>query len=74
MTRVLITGSGGYIGQVLMPIEGRIGRTFTVEVSHDFQTWTPVAAVQNLDGILKFVDPDAVDYQQRFYRVTFGQR
>ena len=51
-------------GQVVMAIEGRLGRAFYIEGSNDLQNWSPVAALVNLDGLLQFVDPAAVDFQQ----------
>jgi enediyne biosynthesis protein E4 len=46
-----------------------IGMRFTVEASATLTSWTPLSTVTNTTGTVRFADPDAANYQQRFYRV-----
>jgi hypothetical protein len=41
-----------------------------IEWSSNFLTWIPLLTLTNNGGGLYFVDPDAVNWPQRFYRAV----
>jgi len=41
---------------------------YTVEVSDDLKTWTPLKTTKPGDTWKEITDPEAPDYEQRFYR------
>lgn len=48
---------------------GTNGHCFRFETSADLVHWIPVCTNVVTDGAIHFVDPEAPDYPQRFYRV-----
>lgn len=46
------------------------GDWFRVEWTHDLVNWAPLCTIQIVEGALHFVDPDAEDSAQRFYRAV----
>ena len=46
-----------------------IGQPMEVQASTDLQSWVTLTTITNSGGILNFVDPDAKNYPQRFYRL-----
>jgi hypothetical protein len=44
------------------------GQVFTIESSSDLKRWTTAAAVTNLNGTLKFSNPDGAAGERLFYR------
>ena len=48
------------------------GDCFRVEVTRDFQAWTPLGTVPANEGHAHFVDPDAPGHAHRFYRFVPG--
>jgi len=57
-------------GGLRIGIEGELGRSYLIEASSDLAIWQPVAAVENANGILQFVDRQARTSNHRFYRVV----
>jgi hypothetical protein len=49
---------------------GTNGAWFRVEWSGDLMNWTPLCTNAVVDGALHFVDPDADDSPQRYYRAV----
>jgi len=48
--------------------QGIIGSWFTIECSTNLVDWTPICTNSVTDGAIHFVDPDAAENPQRFYR------
>ena len=44
------------------------GMPFEIQAATNLMDWTSVATVTNLDGTLKFEDPNAISHPRRFYR------
>jgi hypothetical protein len=72
----LVTGAPG-VGplellsndEVRIGIDGEPGQSYSVEASTDLVTWTEVATVEEINGTLRFPDPQRTEWRQRFYRV-----
>ena len=45
------------------------GNQFTLQASTDLQHWVDLTILTNIGSILNFVDPEAIKYPQRFYRL-----
>jgi len=43
---------------------------FHIEYTTNFSTWTPICTNQLVNGAVDFVDPDASEDNQRFYRIV----
>jgi hypothetical protein len=46
------------------------GMAFGLQASTDLAAWTSLGTATNLDGTLKFSDPDVADHPHRFYRAV----
>ena len=46
-----------------------IGQSMEIQASSDLQSWETLTTITNTGGIINFVDPDAKNYPQRFYRL-----
>jgi hypothetical protein len=56
-------------GEVRLTLKGLIGRTYDVEVTEDFTTWTVMATLTlGANGSLEFTDKSAASFPRRFYR------
>jgi hypothetical protein len=55
--------------EVRIGIDGEPGQSYSVEASTDLVTWTEVATVEEINGTLRFPDPQRTEWRQRFYRV-----
>jgi hypothetical protein len=53
-----------------MILGGEVGMGYTIEVSTDLVHWSAVSTVTTATGVLNFVDPEAKNSGQRFYRAT----
>ena len=51
---------------------GTNGSFYSVEVSSDLQTWTPIGTNVVLKGSIHFADPDAINLSGRYYRVILS--
>ena len=57
-------------GTLSIGIQGELARSYVIESSSDLVSWEPIAVVENSNGTLQFVDPQANTFDQRFYRVS----
>jgi len=57
-------------GETSLTLTGLAGQTYDIEATVDFATWA-VIDTETIDdtGTLDLIDPDAVNYPQRFYRM-----
>lgn len=55
-------------GSNLLRLTGEANRTYVLEVSTDFQTWTPIKTNSPPDGIFEYLDTGAIGQPKRFYR------
>lgn len=56
--------------QVVLTVTGQIGRTYDLQVTQGFTTWTVIGTVTvGASGSLEFVDPNAANFPARFYRM-----
>lgn len=55
-------------GEALMELTGEPFRTYVIDATVDFVTWTPVKTNTPTDGILTFLDTNAVGMGMRSYR------
>ena len=46
-----------------------IGQSMEIQATSDLQSWETLTTITNTGGTLHFIDPDAKNYPQRFYRV-----
>jgi hypothetical protein len=61
-------------GSVLLSINGSPGDSYDIEATGDFINWTVIGtATLDADGSADFTDVAAVNYPQRFYRVSENQ-
>ena len=51
-----------------LSLNGELGVIYSIEVSTDLVTWTPLTTLTNSGGSLSFVDPEATGPGHRFYR------
>ena len=55
-------------GRAMLQMGGDDATDYTVEVSDDLKTWTPLETAKPGDTGKEITDADALDYEQRFYR------
>jgi hypothetical protein len=55
--------------QVELTLIADEGLTFTIEASHDMRMWEPLATFKSGSVPIRFNDPKAGDFNNRFYRV-----
>jgi hypothetical protein len=55
-------------GRAILQLGGDATTDYTVEVSGDLKTWTPLQTSQPGDTWKEIADAEAPDYEQRFYR------
>jgi len=55
-------------GRAMLQMGGDAATDYTVEVSDDLKTWTPLETAKPGDTGKEITDADALDYEQRFYR------
>ena len=55
-------------GRAMLQLGGDDATDYTVEVSDDLKTWTPLETAKPGDTGKEIADADAPDYEQRFYR------
>lgn len=55
-------------GSNLLRLTGEPNRTYVIEATTDFQTWTPIKTNTPPDGIFEHLDLDAIGKAARFYR------
>jgi hypothetical protein len=55
-------------GRAILQLGGDATTDYTVEVSHDLETWTPLQTAKPGDTWMEIADDEAPDYEQRFYR------
>jgi hypothetical protein len=55
--------------QVILTVAGEVGRTYNIQASQDFITWTAIGtALVPAGGSLNFTDTNAASFPKRFYR------
>ncbi len=55
--------------EVILTVAGPAGRTYNLQASEDFTTWTAIGAVTTgAGGSVDFTDANAASYATRFYR------
>ena len=53
---------------------GPVGQTYDLEATQDFTTWAVIGTgTIDANGSLSFTDPEAGNFQQRFYRTRETQ-
>ena len=58
-----------------MVLRGMAGEEYALEVSEDLVKWETLDSVTvAADGEVRFVDPDARDFPQRFYRIRYRRQ
>ena len=61
-------------GSMTLHLTGPPSHTCEIEATEDFTTWTVIGTVTlNAGGALDFIDPDAANFPQRFYRTRDSQ-
>ena len=61
-------------GQVVLTLGGRVGHTYDVQATPDLETWTVIGTVAiEASGSAVFIDPQATDFPERFYRTRDTQ-
>lgn len=55
-------------GSNLLRLTGEANRTYVLDVTTDFQTWTPIKTNSPPDGIFEYLDTGAIGQPLRFYR------
>jgi len=55
-------------GSNLMRLYGEPNKSYTIEATADFQTWTPISTSTPPEGILEYLDTAAAGQAKRFYR------
>lgn len=61
-------------GSMMLHLTGPPSHTYEIEATGDFTTWTVIGTVTlNAGGALDFIDPDAANFPQRFYRTRDSQ-
>jgi hypothetical protein len=56
-------------GQFTLTVTGTTGHTYDLEATQDFTNWTVIGTgTVDGSGSLNFTDPNAANFQQRFYR------
>ncbi len=67
-SRLQIAANTG--AQMVLNIEGVTGQSYTIEATQDLKTWAAIGSVTpGANGSANFVDPNAANFAQRFYRV-----
>jgi hypothetical protein len=54
--------------QCLLCMSGQVGHAYSILATTNFQYWTNIGIMQNVNGLLEFPDPDTTNYARRFYR------
>jgi sugar lactone lactonase YvrE len=57
-------------GQVQINVTGWSGENYELETSTDLMNWAPLGRFTNINGVLRFNQPEPVNPPQRFYRVA----
>jgi hypothetical protein len=61
-------------GQFMLTVTGPVGRTYEIEATQDFLTWTVIGTVTlGANGAQDFTDTNAMNFPQRFYRARDAQ-
>jgi hypothetical protein len=50
-------------------LNSSIGKSMEIQASSDLQNWETLTTITNTGGVINFVDPDAKNYPERFYRL-----
>lgn len=57
-------------GQIILTLGGQVGSTYNIQASTDLISWTNIGTgLLPVGGVLDFVDPNAANFPQRFYRM-----
>ena len=65
---------GAAAGQFILTLTGQSGHVYEIQATQDFKTWTIIgAATMGVGGSLDFVDTNAANFPQRFYRTYDDQ-
>jgi hypothetical protein len=60
---------GAAAGQFILTLTGQAGHIYEIQATQDFKTWTIIDTVtMGVGGSLDFVDTNASNFPQRFYR------
>jgi hypothetical protein len=57
-------------GQVRFTVSGLCGDVYQILGSTNLQHWQILGTITNVSGAVKFIDPSATNYTQRFYRLV----
>jgi len=58
-------------GPTILTVQGSAGRTYTIEATQDWRTWTPLTTLtMGASGWMEFVDREAFRFPGRYYRRT----
>src|SRR5258708_3704403 len=69
LTASATTRNGTPMNQFQFSLRGKANETYLIQASTDLRTWTAVATSQaSSDGVIRFTDPGADNFTQRFYR------
>ena len=61
-------------GQFVLSMAGQIDHTYEIQATQDFKTWTTIGSVtMAIGGSLSFIDTNAQNFSQRFYRACDAQ-
>ncbi|MBI2950009.1 MAG: VCBS repeat-containing protein [Verrucomicrobia bacterium] len=58
------------LGAGVLRIQSWKGMAFEVQASTNLEQWSPLTTVTNLTGTLEFMDPNAANHLQRYYRTV----
>jgi len=59
-------------GQFQFQLAGQPAGTYQIEATSDLRQWAAISAgTADLDGVINFIDPQSVNFPQRFYRTKF---
>jgi hypothetical protein len=61
-------------GQFILTVTGQTGHTYKIQATQDFKTWTTIGSMtMGAGGSLDFIDTNAQNFSERFYRTCDDQ-
>jgi sugar lactone lactonase YvrE len=58
-------------GTIQISVQAEAGYTFTLQASADLNFWEIIHVNPSTNGLIQFVDADAMNYSTRFYRIVW---